>query len=77
MPAGTMQSPRDDPDQLLTEIEAAQILKFTPRALQAWRCRGGGPPFVRISARAIRYRRSDLSHWIAERLRTSTSDDGA
>lgn len=58
---------------LLREPEAAAFLGFTPRALQAWRQRGGGPPFVRVSSRAIRYRRDDLIGWAESRLRTSTS----
>jgi hypothetical protein len=62
------------PKILLTEDEAAQLLGFTPRFLQQRRYRGDGPPFCRISARAIRYRVVDLEAWAAERIRTSTSD---
>ena len=61
---------------LLTEAEAARRLGFTPRFLQQRRYAGGGPKFVRISARAIRYRPEDLEAWAAERVRTSTSDLG-
>ena len=61
---------------LLTEDEAAELIGFTPRFLQERRFRGGGPPFVRVSARAIRYRPVDLEEWAAKRLRTSTSDTG-
>ena len=35
-----------DLDQLLREQEAAALLGHTVRALQNWRVRGGGPPFV-------------------------------
>lgn len=63
-------------ERLLTENEAARLLNLTPRALQAWRLRGGGPLFVRISGRAIRYRPSDLRAWIEQRIRASTSDPG-
>jgi len=62
---------------LLTEGQAATILGFSPRTLQAWRVRGGGPAFVHVSARCVRYRREELEAWISERLRISTSDDGA
>ena len=62
---------------LLTEAEAARTIGFTPRFLQERRYRGGGPKFVRVSARAIRYRPEDLEAWAAERLRTSTSDPGS
>ena len=36
---------------------------------------GDGPPFVKIGG-AVRYRRSDLDQYIAQRRRLSTSDDG-
>ena len=61
---------------LLTEKEAAKILGFSIRTLQKWRTQGAGPCFVRVSARAIRYRRADLEQWIEGRIRTSTSDAG-
>ncbi|TDJ70671.1 MAG: DNA-binding protein [Proteobacteria bacterium] len=56
------------PDTLIDEITAAGTLKVSTRALQKWRSSGGGPPFVRLSSRAIRYRRSDLAEWIESRL---------
>ena len=37
-----------NPDQLLTEKEAAALICYTPRALQNWRLRGGGPEYVKI-----------------------------
>ena len=64
------------PAPLMTEVEAAAHLKLTKRALQAWRVQGRGPVFVRISARAVRYRPEDLNQWIEGRIRRSTSDPG-
>lgn len=64
-----------DPDPLLNEKQAAAFLGFTTRTLQAWRQRGGGPRFVRISSRAIRYRRHDLREWVESRLKSSTSEE--
>ena len=63
-----------DPDSLLSEAQTSELLRVTPRALQAWRQRGGGPAFVRISSRCVRYRRRDLVGWAEARLRSSTSD---
>ena len=63
-----------DPDALLRESEAAAFLGFTPRALQAWRHQGGGPPFVRVSSRAIRYRRRELIEWASKRLKKPTTN---
>ena len=56
----------------LAAYHAAALLGFTPRALQAWRQNGQGPAFVRVSARAIRYRRKDLTAWAQKRLRRTT-----
>ena len=48
---------------LMRENEAAARLAVAPRTLQAWRCRGGGPPFVRIAG-AIRYAEDDLEAFV-------------
>lgn len=61
---------------LLTEEEAARAIGFTTRFLQNRRLRGDGPAFVRVSARAVRYRPEDLEAWAAARVATSTSDTG-
>lgn len=60
---------------LLPEREAADFLGVTSRCLQAWRYRGGGPRFVKISSRCIRYRQRDLREWTEARLRSDTSED--
>jgi predicted DNA-binding transcriptional regulator AlpA len=66
--------PSPDPDQLVDEHEAAGMLCYSVRALQNWRHRGGGPRFVKVSARSVRYRRRDLLDWIAERTVAHTSE---
>jgi predicted DNA-binding transcriptional regulator AlpA len=58
---------------LLRTDQAAEVLGFSPRALEAWRCRGGGPRYVRVG-RSIRYRPSDLEAWTQARLCSSTSE---
>ncbi|HEV2153009.1 helix-turn-helix domain-containing protein [Bradyrhizobium sp.] len=55
--------PTADPDALLTEDIAAEILSISIRTLQSWRPRQAGPPFVQVG-RAVRYRRRDLIAWI-------------
>ena len=62
--------------ELIDEKAAAEFLDLTPRTMQAMRQRGGGPPFVRISARCIKYRRINLKSYADARLRSSTSDPG-
>jgi len=51
-------------DEILTPPATAEFLKTEPRTLEAWRSRGVGPAFIRLSGRAIRYRRSDLERWL-------------
>ena len=61
---------------LIDEKEAGKFLDFSSRHMQGLRYRGGGPRFLRLSARCVRYRRWDLWEWAGEHLRTSTSDLG-
>ena len=71
-----MKHSQNDPDhldRLITERDAADFLGYTMRALQNWRLRGGGPRFVKVSARSIRYRRHDLVAWTESKLAQHTS----
>jgi predicted DNA-binding transcriptional regulator AlpA len=65
-----------DPDALIDERKAALFLSISDRTLRNWRTRGGGPKFVKISTRCIRYRMRDLLEWSDHRTRRSTSDLG-
>ncbi len=65
------------PDALLFTAEAAYLLGLSPRTLEALRLRGGGPPFVAVTPKAVRYRPRDIENWIVERRRVSTSDSGS
>ncbi len=60
---------------VLTEAQTAKLLKLSPRTLQTWRVRGGGPAFLKIGKR-IMYDRDDLLAWMRSTRRTSTSDRG-
>jgi len=64
-------------DALITEHEAAAFLGYSVRALQNWRVRGGGPKFVKVSKRSIRYRRRDLIDFIDAHTVASTSQTAA
>ena len=63
-------------DCLYDEDRAAGLLAVSPRTLQKWRFTGGGPRFVRLSSRCIRYRHSELVNWTQHLTRSSTSDGG-
>ena len=53
---------------------AAHYLNITVRNLENLRLTGNGPQFVRLSRRCVRYRLTDLDHWVAGRLKSSTSE---
>jgi excisionase family DNA binding protein len=57
-----------EPDQLLTEDEAAAYLRVRPRTLQRWRQLGRGPRFTR-AGRRILYRMADLQAYLREQER--------
>ena len=61
-------------DGLIDEVKAVRFLGYTVRALQNWRHRGGGPKFVKVSGRSIRYRRRDLIEWAESLLVSSTAE---
>ena len=63
-------------DAFIPEKEAGAFLDLTPRALQGWRQKGGGPRYVALSSRCLRYTRRWLREWAEARARTSTSDPG-
>ncbi len=60
--------------------EAAQYLGVSPRTLEAWRTRGGGPEYVKLGGRRsgrVFYELDTLQRYVAESRRTSTSDSDA
>jgi predicted DNA-binding transcriptional regulator AlpA len=61
-----------DPDQMLPETDAADILCQSVRTLQKWRVIGYGPEYFKIG-RSVRYRRREVVEWIESRRRAHTS----
>jgi predicted DNA-binding transcriptional regulator AlpA len=59
--------------ELLTQDEAADFLRLSPRTLERYRVTGCGPIYVKLGGRVV-YRPSDLEEWIAARVRHSTSE---
>ena len=49
--------------RFLDERQVADLLNLSVRTIQNWRVRGGGPQYVRISRRCIRYRLADVLAW--------------
>lgn len=63
-------------EALLTSEQVAEVLAVDRTTLKGWRIQGCGPKFLQLTARCIRYRRSDIEAWVAKRERRSTSDPG-
>lgn len=61
--------------QLLTETEAADYLGVSPRTLSNFRTRGGGPDYIKVGSKSVRYDLKDLQEYIADRRQNSTSED--
>ncbi|MBV2124995.1 MAG: helix-turn-helix domain-containing protein [Candidatus Thiodiazotropha sp. (ex Ctena orbiculata)] len=61
---------------LLTTQEAAQFLGVSKAFLERDRWAGARIPFVKIGARAVRYRADDLNTYINAQIRQSTSGRG-
>ena len=49
--------------QLLSQSEAARLLRLSERTLERLRVAGGGPQFVK-AGRSVRYRQSDIEELI-------------
>lgn len=60
-------------ETLLTVDEAAIHLSLSASYLNKLRCFGGGPNFVRLGVKAVRYLPSDLNAWIEENKRSNTA----
>jgi hypothetical protein len=50
-------------DRSLNSKQAADFLTVSPRTLESWRLRRVGPPFIKLSARAVRYSSAALRQW--------------
>jgi len=62
-----------DDEQLRDDRWLAEYLNCEHKTTQAWRTRGGGPPFIKVNS-LVRYRKSDVDRWLESRLVSSTSE---
>lgn len=63
----------NDTRPYLTTPEAAELIRHSPQTMRAWRVRGGGPPYIRLSGRVL-YSNADLREWLTSHRRFSTAD---
>ena len=50
-------------DYMMDQEDVSRILKVSTKTLEYWRCRGGGPDFIKIG-KLVRYRMPDLKEFI-------------
>ena len=60
-------------DELMTPPEVMELLTVSNHWLELRRCNGTGPPFVRLSASCVGYRRDQLVAWLRQREFQATS----
>lgn len=60
------------PDQFIDEKLAAEYLGISPRTLQGYRTKGGGPEFHKISHKVVRYKISELITWTKNKKKKNT-----
>ena len=63
-----------DADDLLTTEQVAQWLGTSTQFVEIARIKDYGPKFTRLSARCIRYKRSDVAAWLRSRVHSSTKE---
>ena len=62
-----------DATTFLTQNEAAEFLRLSPRTLERHRVAGTEPKFTKLGRRVV-YRFSELDTWATERTFTSTAE---
>ncbi|EPO9974980.1 helix-turn-helix transcriptional regulator [Pseudomonas aeruginosa] len=72
-PAATVSTAAAQPQRYLTNDEAAEYLRLSPRTLEKQRVIGGGPRFRKFGRRVM-YAVADLDAWAADRSFETTSD---
>lgn len=61
-------------EELLRPAAVAAHLGTTVAALANMRYRGLGPKFIKVSAKAVRYRNSDVNAWLDAQTRQQTGE---
>lgn len=62
--------PSSTPEYLNTQ-QAADYLGVSHQFLEISRCKGGGPPFIKLS-RLVRYKKCDLDEWMNKHRQFNT-----
>lgn len=60
-------------EALMSTQQAAALLGLSPRTLEGYRRKGGGPSFVAVARNLVRYRPADLRAWLEARVAPHTA----
>ena len=60
--------------EYIDEVQLAKMLKVQRQTVQAWRLRGEGPKYIKVSGRAVRYSLKDVQDFLKGRRRQSTKE---
>ena len=60
-------------EQLLTDVQVAELLNMKPHTLRCWRSEGHGPSYIRIGTRTVRYALEDVLDFL-ERSRCQNGE---
>jgi predicted DNA-binding transcriptional regulator AlpA len=63
---GTSKKQGSERRPLLTTADLANLLGMSATAIYNMRSRGGGPKWIRIDARSVRYRPEDVDAWLEQ-----------
>ena len=61
--------------KLLNTKQAAEYLGVSMAFLERDRWAGARVPFIKVGARAVRYRLADLEEYVSTKIRKSTSEE--
>ena len=59
-------NPKPVQADIITEEEAAALLRVKQFTMRKWRREGGGPRFIRCGGRLIRYIKTDIDDWLSK-----------
>lgn len=63
-----------DPALHIDEKKAAEYLGISHKTLQGYRVKGGGPEYIKVGARSVRYKIADIIKWAENRKRKNSSE---
>jgi predicted DNA-binding transcriptional regulator AlpA len=53
-------------ERLLDELAVAELLDVSASLLGQWRRKGGGPPFIQMGSKTVKYDPADIRRWLNE-----------